>query len=316
LDLRTGYHIVYHVPMKADPDPPSSSWVVISVYTVVVLIWGTTWLSIRISLDYLPPTFSIMIRFIVAGATVILIQKLRGEKIPLALRHQPFFIGLGLLGFVLSYGLVYWAEQYISSGLTAVLFGLLPLLTGILAHRALKRRERLDRRRLLGLMAGLLGIVVINSGDLRQIHPLAPLAAMLVVVSSLCTAVSTVLSKSRAHIYSPLTLAGLPMLYGGLANIPLWLITERNEPIVWTWEGIAATAYLTFFGSVVTYIGYFWLLRRMEVSRANLIAYLTPIIALAVGFFFADETITPGILAGAALIFGGVAVANRAAGRI
>jgi drug/metabolite transporter (DMT)-like permease len=161
-------------------------------------------------------------------------------------------------------------------------------------------------------VVGLIGIVVINSEDLRQFHPLAPVAGLLVIGSSLCTAVSTVLSKSRAHIYSPLTLAGLPMLYGGLANIPLWLITERNEPIVWTWEGIAATAYLTFFGSVVTFIGYFWLLRRMEVSRANLLAYLTPIIALAVGFFFADETVTPRILAGAALIIGGVAVANRA----
>ena len=164
----------------------------------------------------------------------------------------------------------------------------------------------------MGLVVGLLGIVVINSEDLRQLHPLAPLAAFLVVLSSLCTAFSTVLSKSRAHIYSQLTLAGLPMLYGGLANIPLWLITERNQPIVWTWEGIAATAYLTFMGSVVTFIGYFWLLRRMEVSRANLIAYLTPIIALAVGFIFADETVTPRILTGAALIIGGVAVANRA----
>lgn len=298
--------------MKADVHPPASPWLVASVFTVVILIWGTTWLGIRISLDYLPPTFSIMIRFIVAGATVILIQKLRGEKIPLEARHQPFFIGLGLLGFVLSYGLVYWAEQYISSGLTAVLFGLLPLLTGILAHRTLRRRERLDRKRLLGLVVGLIGILVINSEDLRQFHPLAPVAGLLIILSSFCTAVSTVLSKSRAHIYSPLTLAGLPMLYGGLANIPLWLIMERNVPIVWTWEGIAATAYLTFLGSVVTFIGYFWLLRRMEVSRANLLAYLTPIIALAVGFFFADETITSRILIGAALIIGGVAVANRA----
>jgi drug/metabolite transporter (DMT)-like permease len=298
--------------MKVGPPPSAPPLLILAVYAALALIWGTTWLAIKVSLEYLPPFFSIAVRFLVAGFTIIIIMKLRGEKIPWEPRHQPFFIMLGILSFVVSYGIVYWGEQYITSGLTAVIFALLPLFTGIVAHFLLERKEPLGIGRLIGLIIGLGGIVVINAADLTQLHPMAPLAAVLIVLSPISTAFSTVISKRRMEDYTPLAFAGMPMLYGGLINIPLWLIVERHRSISWAWEGIAATAYLTVLGSVVTFIGYFWLLRRMEVNRANLLAYITPVVALAVGHFFAGETLTPFMLLGSILVLTGVAVANRA----
>ena len=284
---------------------------VAGVYLGLVILWGTTWLAIKFGLDYVPPFFSIAVRFSAAGLIVLLIMKIRGAKIPWQPEHQPFFATLGLLSFVISYGVVYWAEQYITTGLAAVLFGLLPLFTGVVAHILLRKREPLGIARFAGLLVGLAGVLVINSGDLAQVHPLAPLAAMLVILSPISAAFSSVMSKRRMEEFSPLAFAGLPMLYGGLINIGLWQLLERDQPIVWSWQGFVATAYLTLLGSVVTFIGYFWLLQRMEVNRANLIAYLTPLVALAVGFFLADEAVTPYILIGTVLILTGVAVANR-----
>jgi drug/metabolite transporter (DMT)-like permease len=295
--------------------PEAAPVVVVAVYAVLVVLWGTTWLAIKVGLDYVPPFFSLAVRFIVAGLVVLLIMKLFRENIPWQLEHQPFFAMLGLLSFVISYGVVYWAEQYITSGLAAVLFGMFPLFTGIIAHFLLGKREPLGVLRLAGLLVGLAGVVAIKSGDLKQVHPLAPMAALLVLLSPLSSAFASVMSKRRMEEFSPFAFAGLPMLYGGLVHIVLWRLLEADRPIVWSWQGFAATAYLTLFGSVATFLGYFWLLQRMEVNRANLIAYLTPLVALAVGFLIADETVTPQIVVGTILILGGVAVANRSRAR-
>jgi drug/metabolite transporter (DMT)-like permease len=159
---------------------------------------------------------------------------------------------------------------------------------------------------------GLGGIVVINSADLAQIHPRAPLAALLVTVGPLVTAVSTVLSKRRMGEFPALAFAALPITYAGLIHLGLWGLLERDLPLDWSWPGIASIAYLTVLGSLVTFGGYFWLLRRIEVNRVNLIAYLTPLVALGVGHVAGGETVTLHTLAGAAMVITGVAIANRA----
>lgn len=245
-----------------------------------------------------------------AGSILLLIMRLRGESIPWHRRHQPFFAAIGLVQFVVSYGVVYWGEQYLSSGLTAVLFGLLPLFTGIVAHIALKA-ERLGWSRVVGLVVGLGGIVVINSADLAQIHPKAPLAAILIILGPITTAVATVFSKKRIKDFTPLALAGMPMLYGGVINFLIWAAFERHRSYDWAWPGLVVLAYLTLLGSVITFGGYFWLLARMEVGRANLIAYLTPIVALIVGYLFAGEQLTLFMILGSAMVLTGVAIASR-----
>lgn len=298
-------------PISAAPTSDSASprGLQASVFTLLVLIWGSTWLAIKVGLEHYPPFFCLAVRFCLAGPIFLLIMKLRGEPIPWRPREQPIFITLGLLSFVLSFGAVYWGEQYLSSGLTSVLFALMPLFTGLVGHFLL-REERLGPARLVGLLVGLAGITVIHSADLSLLHPLAPVAALVVLIAPLVSAVATVLSKQRSRKYSPFALAGIPMIYGGLVHVGLWLLLERHRPLAWSWPGVGSIAYLTLVGSVVTFSGYFWLLRQVEVGRLNLLAYLTPLVALALGYFVAGESLTPRMAAGSALVLAGVAIAN------
>lgn len=280
------------------------------VFATIVLIWGTTWLAIRLGLEHYSPFFSLAARFSFAGPMLILIMALRHEPIPWAWRHQPFFLLIGFLSFIVSFGVVYWSEQYLTSGMAAVIFGIMPLLTGVIAHLLIPA-ERLGRWKLVGLVVGLLGIVVIHSADLAQIDPKAPLAATVILVSPLATALATVLSKRRVHDFPALALAGIPMTYGAIMQWGLWFVFERDIPLVWSWPGVASIAYLAVFGSLLTFTGYFWLLKRTEVSRLNLIAYFTPLVALSVGVIFADEPLPARVILGALLILCGIAIANR-----
>jgi drug/metabolite transporter (DMT)-like permease len=292
------------------PESRPSFPAVTGVYALLVLIWGTTWFAIRVGLAHYPPFFSLAARFCIAGPVILLIMKLRGNPIPWQPRHQPFFLSLALLGFVTSYGLVYWCEQYVTSGLAAVIFALLPIFTAVFS-RLILRQERLDAARWTGLAVGLAGMVLINSGDLAPMHPRAPVAALLLILGPVATAFSTVLSKRRMHEFPSLAFAGLPITYAGIAHLILWRILEAGRPISWSWPGVGSIAYLVVFGTIVSFGGYFWLLSRIEVNRANLIAYLTPLLALAVGFLVGGEGLPLRTLAGAGLVLGGVALATR-----
>jgi len=280
------------------------------VFASIVLIWGTTWLAIRIGLGHYPPFFSLAVRFSFAGPMLLLIMALRREPIPWALRHQPFFLFIGFLSFIVSFGGVYWSEQYLTSGMAAVIFGIMPLLTGVIAHWLIAN-ERLGKWKLIGLVVGLLGIVVIHSADLAQVDPKAPLAATVILMSPLATAFATVLSKRRVHDFPALALAGIPMTYGAIMQWGLWLVFERHTPLAWSWPGVASIAYLAVFGSLLTFTGYFWLLKRVEVSRLNLIAYFTPLVALSAGVVFANEPLPRRVIWGAMFVLVGIAIANR-----
>jgi len=284
------------------------------VFAGTVLIWGTTWLAIRVGLEHYPPFFSLAVRFSFAGPMLLLIMALRKEAIPWAWPDQRFFLLIGFLSFIVSFGGVYWAEQYLTSGMAAVIFGIMPLLTGVIAHLLLPN-ERLGKWKLIGLVVGLLGIVVIHSADLAQIDPRAPLAAGVILMSPLATAFATVLSKRRVHDFPALALAGIPMTYGAIMQWGLWFAFERHRPLAWSWPGVASIAYLAIFGSLLTFTGYFWLLKRMEVSRLNLIAYFTPLIALSAGIIFVNEPLPARVIVGALLILCGIAVANRKTAR-
>lgn len=295
-------------PTTHSPDITSNT-VKAAVFAGLVLIWGTTWIAIKIGLEHFPPLFAVAVRFCIAGPAFLLMMRLRKLPIPYQLRHQPYFLTIGLLSFVTSFGTVYWAEQYVTSGLAAVIFSTLPLMTAIVSLWLLKA-ERLTAMRFLGIVLGLAGMIVIHFGDLRQVHPLAPVAALVMLVSPAATAFATILTKRRIKEFHTFALAGLPMTYGGIIDLALWAIFQREAPLDWGLPGVLSIAYLTLFGSLVTFSGYNWLLKHVEVSRANLIAYLTPIVALAVGAIFAGETITVSILLGAALVISGTAAAG------
>ena len=284
------------------------------LFGALVLVWGSTWLVIRISLELYPPFLTLAARFLGAGLAFLAYIRWRRIPIPWTGRTVLFYTAVGLLSFVISYGVVYWGEQYVTSGLAAVIFGLFPIFTA-LCTRALLRHEQVTLAGWIGLILGLLGIVCLNLEDLEQMHPMAPLASVVLVISPLASAVSAVITKRTILRIHPFVIAGVPMTLAGLVHAGIWAVQESHLPLAWSWPGVWATVYLTVAGTVFTFGGYYWLLQHMRVSTLATIAYFTPVVALAVGAALGGEPLTWPILLGAALILSGTALVGRRQGR-
>jgi drug/metabolite transporter (DMT)-like permease len=278
---------------------------------LLVLIWGTTWAAIRIGLEGIPPLTGLALRFAIASALLLALSPVLGVRLGRAPGERRLWLASALLNFCISYGILYWAEQWVPSGLTAVLFATFPLWTGLLAHLALPG-ERLTARALAGALVGFAGVAVIFSEDFRSLGgPQVAFAAAVTLLSPVASALGSVAVKRWGQGIHPLSLAAVPMGLTALVMGGVALLVERGRPAVFDARSVAALVYLAVFGSAVTFTVYYWLLKRLPATSLALITYATPVVAVAVGAAFLDEPFTLRILLGAALVIGGVAMAVR-----
>ncbi len=281
---------------------------VFGAFAACCLIWGTTWLAIRVGLRGVPPFTGVSLRFALASAIVLGIALARGVPLGRSARERWLWLANGTLSFAGSYGIVYWAEQWVPSGLTAVLFATYPLFVTLLAH-LLVPGERVSALELMGILTGFAGVGVIFSEDLRAlVGEGVPLAAAVMLVSPLVSAMSSVAIKRWGAGIHPLSLTAVPMAIGASLTGLVALCTEREAPVAWTGASVAALLYLAVFGSVVTFTLYYWLLERMAVKRLALIAYVIPVEAVLLGTLV-SEPFTARMLGGTALVVLGVALA-------
>jgi drug/metabolite transporter (DMT)-like permease len=276
-------------------------------------IWGSTWLVIKVSLEVVPPFFGAALRFALAAAILFGLARLNGVRPLRSLRGHAALLVVGV-GTGVSYGAVYWGEQYITSGLSAVLFATHPLFVMILAH-AIIATEPLTARKALGGVLGFAGVVLIFETDLQFTHPLGVTAALVTLLSPLTAATSNVCIKRWAHHIHPYNLTALPMGYAAVLLAAVALATENVSAVSWTAGAVAAIVYLAIFGSVAAFVMLYTLLKHIPVSLLALVSYGFPVVAVLLGFAILGETLEPQALAGAAAIVAGVAVATRAPAR-
>ena len=286
----------------------SSRLAVGGAFAACCLIWGTTWLAIRIGLVGVPPFTGVSLRFALAAAIVFGIALARGVPLGRSARERWLWLVNGTLSFAGSYGIVYWAEQWVPSGLTAVLFATYPLFVAVLAH-VLVPGERVAILELAGILTGFAGVGLIFSEDLRALVGAGvPVAAAVMLVAPFVSALASVSIKRWGAGIHPLSLTAPPMAIGAALTGLVALATERNTSITWSGPSIAALLYLSLLGSVVTFTLYYWLLQRMTVKRLALIAYIIPVEAVLLGTLL-DEPFTARMLAGSALVVVGVGLA-------
>jgi drug/metabolite transporter (DMT)-like permease len=216
---------------------------------------------------------------------------------------------LGFLNFVVNYGVVYWGEQYVSSGLTAVLFATYPLFVLLIAHFTI-RAERITARKVAGVVLGFAGVGVIFSSDLALEDSRATLAAAVILISPVASAVTSVGIKKWGHDLHPYTLTALPMAYGAVALTAIGLAVESPRAIEWSAVSIGALLYLALFGSVIAFVVYYRLLKVVPVSLLALVSYAFPIVAVALGWLVLDEALSGSTLAGAGMVLVGIALAT------
>ena len=273
------------------------------------MIWGTTWAAIHVGLEGMPPFTAVALRFAIATLILLAYAKLTGVKLGRQPHERPLWLVNGLLFFSVSYGVVYWSEQYIPSGLSAILFALFPLLVTLLAHWMLPN-EPLRARASFGAVVGFLGVLVIFSEDFAKLGGRkAFIAAAVMLLSPLVSALSSVGIKKYGAGIHPVSIAAMPMGVATVVMTALALVFERGRTIAWTSKTVAALLYLAICGSSVTFTLYYWLLRHVRAGRVALIAYATPVVAVATGVLFLHEKLTPRIVLGAALVILGVALA-------
>jgi drug/metabolite transporter (DMT)-like permease len=278
------------------------------VWLTLCAIWGSTWLAIKIGLRDLPPITFAGIRFALAGAVLFAIIWLSRASLPRSRRDWILLGYTGLLSITVNYALVFWGEQYISSGLAALLSATVPLFGLPLAHRYLQS-EPLTLWKVVGVVLGVLGVAVVFSGELGIGGPIALWASVGIIIAALATAHAGVLVKAGGTHIEPSVLAGVQMI-GGCVPLLLAGVALEGSPLHFHWTplALACLVYLTIVGSVIAFLMYYWLIRHTEVSGVLMIPLVTPLVAVLFGVLFAGETVGWHTAVGGAAIIGGVAL--------
>ncbi len=295
--------------MPADDHKPSS-FTIRGLFFLLCLIWGSTWLVIKQGLEDLPPLTSAGLRFGLAAVCLALFIALGGRRDRGEAPPQRLWLMMGVLNFSFSYGLVYYAETLLPSGLVSVLWAVYPLMMAVLAHRYLPG-ERLGPSHAFGFVLGFAGVVLLFLTDVSSVGPEAMTLAALLMLSPMAAAISTLLVKKYGSGYSAMLLnrnamaIGAGILLGGAA------VAEQGEPITWSNTAIFSIVYLALAGTVVTFTIYFWLLRHCPANKLSLIAFITPCVALFLGQALGGEQITANTIGGTAMILTGVGLGIR-----
>src|ERR1051325_4589043 len=277
------------------------------VFLILCCIWGSTWLFIKLGLRDLPPITFAAARFLLASSILFAIVKVRRVPLPRGRGEWALLLKTGVLAFTFNYGLVFWGEQRISSGLAALLQATIPAYGMLIAHAYLPG-ERLDARKMAGVLLGIVGVGVIFSNQLGAEGGHALAGSVAIVVGAACAAWANVLVKARGAKLDPAALAAGQMVCG-LIPLACYGLAFEGNPLKMSWTPLAVVCllYLTLVGSVAAFLLYYWLVRNVDVTKTMLIALVTPLAAVLLGMVTLDERLTWRTVAGGALIMSGVA---------
>lgn len=278
---------------------------------LLCLVWGSTWVVIKLGLEAgLPPITGGALRFTIAALAMVGVVTLLARRESGGRPSVWLSLSVGAGQFGINYAIVYWAETRLSSGLVCVLWATYPLFLAGFAHRMLED-EKLTRRSAIGLLTGFVGVLVLFAGDVRAVGPDGVFTAVVLLGSPLVAAASTAIIKRHGVGRSSLLITRDGMLFGaGL----LWICAFAMEgAVAWDFPPAAwlTIGYLALIGSVLAFSVYFWLLRWAPASRLALITYATPPLALLFGAAFAGESVGTDTLLGTGLIVLGIALARK-----
>ncbi|SDW00233.1 Permease of the drug/metabolite transporter (DMT) superfamily [Marininema mesophilum] len=283
-------------------------------FILLCLVWGSTWLAIKIGVDHAPPLWSAGTRFFLAGVLLLCWYRWKHGSFRLegkAFRH--LFI-LGVLVIAVTFGLIYWGEQWVSSGLTAVLVqGLIPIL--MLLFSSLYRQSRLNAPLIGGIVLGLLGVFVIFMPQVQSPdNKMAILGMISIILGTTAYCWGAVISKDTLNQYSSILVSGLENLLGGAILMVVAPFVEWKEIISWEYVHqtfVISWLYLVIIGSIVGFTMFTYLLKEWGAIRVSLYSFFTPMVAILLGTLIYGERITWEQLLGSAMVLLGVWITNR-----
>jgi drug/metabolite transporter (DMT)-like permease len=279
-------------------------------FALLCAIWSSTWLVIKGGLESVPVFSGAALRFTLAALVFVAIAPALARREG---GHPPGWklsLAMGFLNFAFSYGVVYWGEQVLPSGLASVLWATFPLMVAILGHFTLLE-ERLALRQWLGFVVAFAGVALLFVEDLAALGGEARWVGLVFLLSPLSAAIGQVVIKRHGSEVSSALLNRNGMCIGAAALWGLALPLEDLSSVTWTLRGVASIVYLALFGTVTTFGLYYWLLRHASANMMSLIAYITPVAAVILGATLGDEALTGSLALGGGLVLVGL-VASRA----
>jgi len=274
------------------------------IFIFLCLVWGSTWMAIKIGLTSAPPFWGASIRFMVAIAILYSIILIKRYKVPTKLKVLMRIGYPGLFAYGISYALVYMAEMYINSAMTAVLFASFPLFVALLSLKILKD-EKVRASAWIGLVIGFIGIVVISYDSLQTSQYLF-LGAIMALAASFAAAYATVLIRKTIKGENIVVTLAIQMTMGLIPLVLAAIIFEDIRDFQIVPETVGSILYLAILGTVLAFFFYYWLLARTKAVVVSLITFVAPIVSILIGVVGFSETLSEGVIVGSGLILFGV----------
>jgi drug/metabolite transporter (DMT)-like permease len=274
------------------------------VYVLLCLIWGSTWIAIKIGLTAAPPLQTAALRFMLATLILNGVIFLMRYPYPRDIRSWLRVGYPGIWMYGVNYALIYFAQVFISSSLTAVLFASLPFFVAVLSTFRLND-ARVTPAGWIGIALGFVGVALISYDQLQTGDDLF-LGTILAVVATYSAAHGLIIHKKFHAGANIVVTASIQMLLGSMLVLLSAIIFEDWADFHVTAASIGSILYLALMGTIVAFLSYYWLLARMSALSASLIAFITPLVALFIGVVFFDETVSASIVIGTTLILSGV----------
>ena len=289
--------------------PPSRIRIALA-FALVYVLWGSTYLAMRIVVRHVPPAVMGATRFLISGTLMLGWCLASGRKIAITRKDLPRLAAIGVLLLVTGNVGVAWGEKYVASGLAALVVAVVPLWVALIEITVLKS-ERLARRGLVGLALGIVGLVVLLWPRLTDNSSLSHqelVGVAILMFASLSWACGSITSR-RSHLsIGPFAATGWEMTIAGVVNLLLALGMGDFSRTVWSASGYLSIAYLVTGGSLIGFTAYIWLLEHVPTSKVATYAYVNPVVAVLLGWLILHEKVDRYVLAGTAVIICGVAL--------
>jgi drug/metabolite transporter (DMT)-like permease len=337
-DFRNTLALIPHMTLCTEPEPPPVKvkphvagsnthpsprrppmLLILAAFAAIYFIWGSTYLGIRWAIDAIPPFFMAGTRFVIAGLLLGGFLVLRGERLPTTRQWRNTLI-LGILLLACGNGTVTWAEQYVTSGVAALFVAIVPvwmvLLNMVIAGPNGLRSGPPRIGVIIGLILGVAGMVLLvrgQNGDFAGLGAgtMPKLAALALLGSTLGWSLGSVLSRRIDLPASALMSTAAQMLTGGIVMVAISAGRGEFAHVSLarlTWAAVLSHAYLIIFGSIIAFTAYTWLLQKVSPARVSTYAYVSPVVAVLLGWFLQNEPMNAMTGIAAAVILAGVAL--------
>lgn len=287
----------------------------LAAFLTVCIVWGTTYLGIRVAVESMPPVWLTGIRYTVAGMVLVTLSLIRGERIPRDPRTLANIAVVGLLLVGVGNLSVVWAEQWVPSGTAALLVATAPFWAAIL-DAIRPGGERIQLRRSIGLAIGFAGValLVTPGGAGHAFDSRFVVGAVVIQIGAIAWQGGSVFGKHTLQKVPPLMSAALQALIGGVVLAIIGFAIGEVPRFHPSTRSLIALAYLTIFGTIVAYSAYTYALSKIPVTTLSLFSYVNPIVAVILGWLILGERLTSISILGMAIILGGMVLMRRTHG--